>query len=563
MKECIKKNIIMLITTMVFSVLASIALVGVSVLMQKIIDCATSGDIGEFKKALIITIIYCLGMGILFLTYDISGKIFSKNYFRMLKEKVFSGILKKNYKDFTSNNTSDYLSVLLNDMKLIEENYVVALLQIVQNIVLFIGTIILLIYFSPLVAVCLFICMIAMFVIPQILGNILENKQKDLSEELSLFTGKLKDIFLGYDVIRSFGIKNHIIKEFNEEDNKLVNVKFIVDKLIVINNGISQMLGTGTQVVAIFVSTYLVIKGEITMGALMGLVQLSGTLVQPVIVVMSNIPKINSMKSVIERINKFYDYQDDINNKGSESPTFENYIDISNLSFGYTDERETLKGINLKIEKNKRYAIVGGSGSGKSTLIKLMLGYYSDFGGQIKYDGKELKKLNLEQLNKMIAIIHQNIYMFDKDIKSNICLYDKFSDKELNEALEQSGVNRFVESTTNGIEYLVGENGCNLSGGQKQRIAIARALIQKTPILVLDEGTSAIDMQTAYEVEKGLLGIKELTLIAITHKLTEELLDLYDEIIYMDNGCIVEKGSLKALLDKKGDFYNFYNLCMS
>lgn len=562
MKECIKKNWLMLFVTIVFGVMASIAFVGVSVLMQKIIDCATSGEMSRFKNILIITVVYWLAMGMLFLIFEISGKVFSKNYFRMLKEKVFLGILRSNYKDFTSKNTSDYLSVLLNDMKLIEENYVEALLKIIQNFVLFIGTIILLIYFSPLVTVCLFICMIVMFVIPKILGDILENKQKDLSDELSLFTGKLKDILLGYDVIRSFGIKNNITEEFKKGNNKLIDVKFIVDRLIVINNGVSQMLGTGTQVVAIFVSTYLVIKGEITMGVLMGLVQLSATLVQPVIEVMSNIPKINSMKPLIERINEFCYYQDNTNNKGIESPTFEKYIDISNLSFRYTEEREVLKEINLKIEKNKKYAIVGGSGGGKSTLIKLMLGYYSEFNGQIKYDGKELKRLNTEKLNKMISIIHQNIYMFDKDIKSNICLYDKFTDKELNEALEQSGANKFVETIANGMEYLVGENGCNLSGGQKQRIAIARALIQKTPILVLDEGTSAIDAQTAYEVEKGLLDIKDLTLITITHKLTEELLDLYDEIIYMDNGYIVEKGSLKELLNTKEKFYDFYNICM-
>lgn len=150
--------------------------------------------------------------------------------------------------------------------------------------------------------------------------------------------------------------------------------------------------------------------------------------------------------------------------------------------------------------------------------------------------------------------------MFDKTIKDNICLYKEFSKEQINNVLNLSGANKFIEETTNGLNYLVGENGSNLSGGQRQRIAIARALIQQTPILVLDEGTSAIDMQTAYDIESKLLSVENLTLITITHKMSEELLSLYDEIIYMENGQIVERGNLRELLDKKDKFFRFYTV---
>lgn len=559
MRECIKKNKLLLVLTVAFSVISSVALVGLSLFIQTTIDYVTAGNIEGFKRILIYSVGYGILIGLLYFIYDILSKMFIRNLLKMLRNKAFFGILRRNYKDFNSKNTADYISVLTNDMKLIEENYIVPLLLIFQYGVMFIVTVILLLYLSPVVTLGIFISMLLIFIVPSFFGKALEKKQLELSNRLSFFTSKLKDIFSGYDVIRSYNLKDSIGKEFEEENNNLANTKFAADKIFVINESLSQTLGMGTQFVAIFLSSYLVIKGNLTMGMLIAIVQLSGTFVQPVIMIMSNLPKLNSVKPIIKRIDEFSTYKDN-DFTGKDKPNFNNNLEVSNLSFSYGNGRSIINDISLKIDKNKKYAIVGGSGSGKSTLIKLMLGYYSDFSGNIKFDGNSIKNLNIEQLNKMISIIHQNVYMFDKTIKDNICLYKEFSEEQINNVLKLSGANKFIEETSNGLNYLVGENGSNLSGGQRQRIAIARALIQQTPILVLDEGTSAIDMQTAYDIESKLLNIKDLTLITITHKMSEELLSLYDEIIYMENGQIVESGNLKELLEKKEKFFNFYTV---
>ncbi|NFJ04159.1 ABC transporter ATP-binding protein [Clostridium botulinum] len=544
---------------MIFSIISSAARVGRSLFIQTTIDYVTIGNMDGFKRILIYSVGYGILIGLLYFIYDILSKMFIRNLLKMLRNKVFFGILRRNYKDFNSKNTADYISVLTNDMKLIEENYVVPLLLILQYSVMFGVTVILLLYLSPLVTLGIFISMLLIFIVPSIFGKTLENKQLELSNRLSFFTSKLKDIFLGYDVIRSYNLRNNTTKEFQEENNNLANAKFTADKIFVINESISQILGLGTQFVAIFLSAYLVIKGELTMGMLIAIVQLSATFVQPVIMIMSNVPKLNSVKPIIKRIDDFSNYED-TDFVGKDKPYFNSNLEISNLYFNYGNERPAIDNISLRIDRNKKYAIVGGSGCGKSTLVKLMLGYYSDFNGDIKFDGNSIKNLDIEQLNKMISIIHQNVYMFDKTIKDNICLYKEFSKEQINNVLNLSGANKFIEETTNGLNYLVGENGSNLSGGQRQRIAIARALIQQTPILVLDEGTSAIDMQTAYDIESKLLSVENLTLITITHKMSEELLSLYDEIIYMENGQIVEKGNLRELLDKKDKFFRFYTV---
>ncbi|APQ97617.1 ABC transporter ATP-binding protein [Clostridium botulinum] len=559
MRECIKRNKLLLILTIIFSIISSAAMVGLSLFIQTTIDYVTIGNMDGFKRILIYSVGYGILIGLLYFIYDILSKMFIRNLLKMLRNKVFFGILRRNYKDFNSKNTADYISVLTNDMKLIEENYVVPLLLILQYSVMFGVTVILLLYLSPLVTLGIFISMLLIFIVPSIFGKTLENKQLELSNRLSFFTSKLKDIFLGYDVIRSYNLRDNTTKEFQEENNNLANAKFTADKIFVINESLSQILGLGTQFVAIFLSAYLVIKGELTMGMLIAIVQLSATFVQPVIMIMSNVPKLNSVKPIIKRIDDFSNYED-TDFVGKDKPYFNSNLEISNLYFNYGNEKPAIDNISLRIDRNKKYAIVGGSGCGKSTLVKLMLGYYSDFNGDIKFDGNSIKNLDIEQLNKMISIIHQNVYMFDKTIKDNICLYKEFSKEQINNVLNLSGVNKFIEETTNGLNYLVGENGSNLSGGQRQRIAIARALIQQTPILVLDEGTSAIDMQTAYDIESKLLSIENLTLITITHKMSEELLSLYDEIIYMENGQILERGNLRELLDKKDKFFRFYTV---
>ncbi|PIH04943.1 ABC transporter ATP-binding protein [Clostridium combesii] len=559
MRECIKRNKLLLILTIIFSIISSAAMVGLSLFIQTTIDYVTIGNMDGFKRILIYSVGYGILIGLLYFIYDILSKMFIRNLLKMLRNKVFFGILRRNYKDFNSKNTADYISVLTNDMKLIEENYVVPLLLILQYSVMFGVTVILLLYLSPLVTLGIFISMLLIFIVPSIFGKTLENKQLELLNRLSFFTSKLKDIFLGYDVIRSYNLRDNTTKEFQEENNNLANAKFTADKIFVINESLSQILGLGTQFVAIFLSAYLVIKGELTMGMLIAIVQLSATFVQPVIMIMSNVPKLNSVKPIIKRIDDFSNYED-TDFVGKDKPYFNSNLEISNLYFNYGNERPAIDNISLRIDRNKKYAIVGGSGCGKSTLVKLMLGYYSDFNGDIKFDGNSIKNLDIEQLNKMISIIHQNVYMFDKTIKDNICLYKEFSKEQINNVLNLSGANKFIQETTNGLKYLVGENGSNLSGGQRQRIAIARALIQQTPILVLDEGTSAIDMQTAYDIESKLLSVENLTLITITHKMSEELLSLYDEIIYMENGQILERGNLRELLDKKDKFFKFYTV---
>ena len=241
------------------------------------------------------------------------------------------------------------------------------------------------------------------------------------------------------------------------------------------------------------------------------------------------------MKSVLARLNHYTESEHtEASAKGI--PTFEHAIEFQHVSFSYDPSTTLLSDITLKLEKGRKYAIMGQSGCGKSTLLKLLLGYFDHYQGKILYDGQELQTLNPHKITSLSAVIHQNVYLFNESIRENILLHQEFSQQELANAIEKSGVSLFLPEKEGNLDYVVGENGAALSGGQKQRITLARALIRHAPLLILDEGTSALDKKTAYEIENWLLQNKEITLLTITHNPNADLMMQYDEIYHMEHG---------------------------
>jgi ABC-type multidrug transport system fused ATPase/permease subunit len=228
-----------------------------------------------------------------------------------------------------------------------------------------------------------------------------------------------------------------------------------------------------------------------------------------------------------------------------------NDITISNLSFMYED-KAILKDISHKFEKNKSYAIVGPSGAGKTTLINLLLARENNYTGNIYYNGIEVREISLDSLYEISSFVEQNVFVFDDSIINNITMYSNVDEELLNEVIIKSGLTELIKEK--GKDYSCGENGSNLSGGEKQRISIARALINKSQLLLLDEVTSALDNETSSLITNQLLELNNTTRIMITHRLDEEVLNKFDQIIVMKNGKIVECGTYYELINKNSIF---------
>lgn len=558
MKKYVFQNKGLLLITLLSGAIFSVGSTFIALILKEVIDVAITGNLSRFSELVLQTVIYLAVIGVCYGLYSTFSKKFICKVTRRLRYDAFEGIFKKNISDFRAVNSADYLSALTNDVKNVEENYLIPLLLCLQNIIMFIASFAIMLYLSPLVTLCLFAAMFLLLAIPSLFNKSIQKKQDAFSKKQSRLTVVIKDFLSGFEVIRSYKMNNYAVSAFGEENDRVYSAKYSLDKILAAVEALSTMLGVAVQSSVLFVSAYLIITGKITAGALVGLVQVSGTIVMPIQILAQNIPKIKGSKPIIQRLDDFSSYQDGTFT-GTAEPSFNTAIEVRNLHFGYGEDEETIKGIDLVFEKGKKYAVVGKSGCGKTTLINLLNGYYADFRGEILYDGVDIHDIDIEKLNEMSSVIHQNVYMFDESIEDNICLHKKIGKTALEKALTMSGVEMFLCGEKN-LDTPVGENGNNLSGGQRQRVAVARALMQGKSILVLDEGTSAVDMQTAYDIESELLKISDLTLITITHSLNPELLSDYDQIIFMEAGAVLETGSFENLLTTNDAFNDFYSL---
>ncbi len=245
---------------------------------------------------------------------------------------------------------------------------------------------------------------------------------------------------------------------------------------------------------------------------------------------------------------------DEDGRKIKEIPSFWKELSINNLSFSYGKGKDALRNLSFKIERNKRFALVGQSGAGKTTLIKLLLKLYTPDSGEINLDGENIYNFSQAGWLKHLSYVPQEIELFDGTLRENILLgrLDIESAKyEL--ALRNSGVLNFIENLRDRDLTIVGERGLKLSGGQRQRIGIARALVREAKILLLDEATSALDSITEKQIQDVLFSeLKDITLVIIAHRLST--IKRADRIFVMDEGCLVEEGSFEYLRDKGGKF---------
>lgn len=537
MKKYLKSNMGYVVLAVLLGLLYSGLNVYVAIILQKVIDIAELKDMEMFVFLTIGTLAYVALLSLLKFLYLAMTKYLVARIIKSLRKDVFNGIFSQNFIAYSKINNADYISALTNDVNVIEQDFILPFISITQNLFIFLFTTYFLIKLSVEVTISLSLCLVLMFLIPQLTGNLLQKKQSKYSKQIAAFLEKTKDFFGGYEVIKSFNIYEIIKRKFNGENEKTAKVKFYKDRVFALNESLSFLLSFVAQFAVLFVAAYLIIIDKITMGALVALVQLSGNFVNPVCEIMNCFAAIKSVEPIVKKLNDFS--QNKSQQKGKTPPAFEKALKMKNVSFSYgSDAAPILDRVNIIFEKNKKYALLGESGCGKTTLIRLLTGYFSNYDGEILYDEKDLKDIDTSQMGEVVSVVHQNVFLFDESIYDNICLFKEYSDEQVKESITSSGVDLFLAEQKDGIRTMVGEDANNLSGGQKQRIAVARALITKPQILIFDEGTSSLDLKTAHDIEERLLNIENLTMITITHNPNDDLLKKYNHVLKMKDGKV-------------------------
>ena len=516
----------LLLLTLLLSLLAALLTAGVSLVLQQAIDVALAGEAAAFGRTFLFALGYVLLLCALSVGASLSAKALSGRMLRQYRLDVFRGILRRRPASFQAEPTANYLSALNNDMKLVEENYIAAGLRVFEMTALLGATVVLLLRLSPLVALLLLVSFLGMLLLPALVGRLLERRQDLLSKRMAELTETAKDLFGGYAVLRDYRRTEAAGTWFETANRAETRAKFQAAKLFALNEGLSDTLSVLSTLGVIFLSAYLVLRGELTMGALLALVQLSGSFLSPLVLLLQDLPKLQGVRPVLARLNGYAGTPEP---PVLAQPRFAREICLRGVGFAYTPDVPVFSGVDLTLERGKKYAILGESGSGKSTLIHLLTGFLEGYQGSITYDGQELRTLDGQKLPALVSVLRQEITLFRWTLGENIHLREAFPREALDRALADSGVDAFLSPERN-LDTPVGEDGALLSGGQRQRVALARALLRETPFLILDEGTSALDRDTAWAVESRLLADPTRTLLTITHKLEPALAGQYDGI---------------------------------
>ena len=561
MKKYLYKFKFLFVSNIVLIVIDVLLSIIFAFVIKELIDISGEGNISELKKYLLASVVYIIcSISIayfrrLFQAYNV------KNILIEFKNDIFNKIINTDIKSFSTFNSAKYISNLTNDLKILEEDYFLNIFEIIYYSLLFIISAIVIMYINIYISLGIFVTGILPIIIVSAFGEKLSNSREIYSKNLTVFTSKIKDIFSGFEIVKSFNIENIITKEYRKvnEDTEISKLNYL--KLEYMVNVLSGMSGYFMLFSGIAIGTYFVIQKRITIGEMIACVQLMNNIISPLINILSKVNSLNSTKSISKNLIYINNYNttDNIEKVEVEKTFFSKDITFEDVNFRYAPERKIINNFSFQFKQGGKYAIVGKSGSGKSTLIKLLIRYFDNYEGSIKIDGVNINDIKTENYFKIISVIHQNVFVFDDTLENNITLYSKYREEELRQAMALSGLNELLDNVTEGLNTQIGEGGNSLSGGEKQRISIARSIIRKAPVLVMDEALASLDNQTAWDIENSILDIPSLTCINVTHKLSCKTLEKYDSVIVLRNGEIEEFGHFDELMERKEYFYNLYN----
>ena len=553
MKQLTKYDKKSFYTFMIFNILVPLTNIAFAYSIKIIIDSGMSQNREALTQAILIgAIVIFIYASLNFISLRLRNKLVRQIMSRY-KNKVFKSILDRDYREFSKEKSGKFISILTENMKKIEQDYLHQYFNISKNISLMIFSLVAMFIGNWFLTLLVIIASI----IPMMISGFIGQKSASLQNSSMIadqkYLAKVKDILAGFLVIKSFNVKEAIGQDYKNESEKLDEIYFIKGKFDVLSNVISQLSGMIVFLVAFGGGMYLVFGGHTTIGSVTAIVQLVNFVVMPLNEIGMGMSKFREGQATLDafEVKDVTELQ-----TGETKEYFDDVISFSNIDFSYPNvEEKIFNHLSLKIQKGEKIAIVGMSGSGKSTLLNLLLRFYDVTSGYISIDNQDLQAISAESLYNLMTIVQQDVYIFDDTLKANITLSQSFTEDDIKKAVQQSGLESYILENELGLQTLCGENGSNLSGGERQRLSIARALIRKTPILLLDEATSSLDNKVTTEIENSILEIQDLTVLVVTHKLNKSMLKKYNRILFMKNGVIVEDGSFDNLMDRKGEFY--------
>lgn len=552
------KNKMCFIASVIMTIVMSFLNLMISWLIQQIMDSMANQNMQSAVRCAWIAASVVIAYTVANAVYRAVYPRFLQRAMQQYRDYAFSRLTQKSLRSFSKEGTALYVSALTNDCTSIENNYLAATFTLIEFLFCFLGALIMMLYYSPVMLVLAVALSFLPVAVSMTAGNRLTEQEKEISKKNERFVSIVNELLSGFPVIKSFRAETQASRLFSQRNEQAEEAKKNKRRTEQMISLLANDAGIIAQMGIFLAGAWLAISGKgVTAGVVIVFVQLMNYILNPI----SQVPLLwSNRKAAIALMEKLSDaLSENVREEGREKLNgFSEKIEVKDLTYGYEPESHVLKDLDVQFDAGKSYAIVGGSGSGKSTLLNLLMGSSSNYQGEICIDGVSIKNIESESLYQLMTSVQQNVFVFNDTIRNNVTMFHEFPDKEVTLALERSGLSEFIEKR--GEDFVCGENGANLSGGERQRISIARALLRKSPILLVDEATAALDAATARAVSFSILNLVGMTRIVVTHRLEEAILRRYDKILVMKNGTICEQGNFDTLMQQKGQFYSLFQI---
>jgi len=490
-------------------------------------------SIGESREAFVMNIgllsLIIFSSCILYLIMNrLTVKISTKGSLE-IRKSIFNSVINRDYLTYKNLDKGDYTSVLLNDVRQLESNYLNPLLMLIGGFTSIVVSVILMLFSNYVLGIIIIIITLFLFFIPLLISGVLMKLQKKYSIELTNFTSTINNLFDNHLNIFTKGISSYIYNKFNSSNQNLYESHMDLGKKQSLVETISQISHILITSFAVVISAVFVLNSKISIGELTMFVSLTGTFTSSLSMIFQIVPMIKSMEPIIDKINQYSDSkynQTHIQNQPIlDNETFN--LKASQLSLKL-DENVIFKNIDFDLNEGDKVALVGVNGSGKSMLSYIILGLIRNYQGSIKLNGEEISKLNKNQIYNFISYIPQNPILFDGTIRENLCFDQKVTDELLIETIKTVGLFDWLLKQSDGIDTKLINDNAKLSGGEKQRLLLARSILENKACIVLDEPDSAIDEDGKEWLMKYIMKADK-TIIMITHNSKNN--DMFDDVI--------------------------------
>ena len=536
MNKYLFKDKYRLILYIILAPLSAACEVGLAYAMASALDYAMTGELGEFGKYVLLYLIYiCLSV--------IADRLTKKIFFKVigsaivaLKNDVNKHIISMRYCDFQKKSSAEYMTLLTTKVETLRNSYYMPLLHLYVQILEFTAAVIGIIILNPILGGFVIVLSIIQMIIPSLLAPTIKKYGREDATASTVYATSLKELLYSFATMKLFHIEKDLEKKqecLNELAEKAKYISKCMNRLSYeLSYGVSNLMFLGIYLLG----AALVLKVDMRVSEIVAAAQLMVYITSPLTSFSETFAEMKSAESISNEIKRIFDIPKEKEGV-KRKKNFASHLTVKNLNFSYSG-KQILQQVNYTFEKGKKYLIIGESGSGKSTLLHLIGDLYDDYSGEILLDDCDIKTIQRNDYAHLVIYLPQEPFLYDTTLAENVRLYEDVSDEEVMVAIEKSGLLQYVLESPYGLQTRIGEEASKLSGGEKQRLSLARALIRKGEILLLDECTSHLDMETSRHIEEMIFGLENVMVLYVAHNASDYAYEMADEVLSVCNGKV-------------------------